>query len=238
MLEIRDLSVSFDGIRVVHDVSLDVNAGEIVSIIGANGAGKTTILNAVSGIVRPDGGGISFNGEPIGGLPAHKIVARGVVQVPEGRMIFGTLSVEENLMVAAHQSGAFLLRSRPRPNIEKLFPALHGRFQRAASSLSGGEAQMLALARGLEAHPRLLLLDEPSLGLSPKVTERVFDLIRRLREDGLTILLVEQNVGRALAMSDRGYVLQGGRIVLRGPASKLTENDLLVSTYLGPSAAP
>ncbi len=237
MLEVRNLSVSHGGIRAVEDVSLDVNAGEIVSITGANGAGKTTILNAVSGIVRPARGEILFEGEAIGGRPTHEIVGRGIVQVPEGRMIFGTLSVQENLELAAHRRGAFILRRQPRPKLEKLFPVLVDRLELPASSLSGGEAQMLALARGLESEPRMLLLDEPSLGLSPKAAEQVFDLIRRLREEGLTILLVEQNVRQTLALSDRGYVLESGRIVLQGTAGELLKSEFLVSTYLGVTAA-
>ena len=178
MLEVRRLSISYGGLRAVDGVSLEVRPGEIVSIIGMNGAGKTSILNAISGIVPPESGDILFEGESIGGLPAHAVVARGIVQVPEGRLIFGTLSVEENLRVAAHQHGGFVLRRRARPNLRRLFPALADKLDRPAASLSGGEAQMLALARGLEAEPRLLLLDEPSLGLSPKLSAGVFDLIR------------------------------------------------------------
>ena len=233
MLEVRGLAVSYGGLRAVDEVSLEVRPGEIVSIIGMNGAGKTSILNAISGIVRPDRGEILFQGESIGGLPAHAVVARGIVQVPEGRMIFGTLSVEENLGVAAHQRGGFVLRRRPRPDLRRLFPALADKLDRPAASLSGGEAQMLALARGLESEPRLLLLDEPSLGLSPKLSAGVFDLIRRLRDQGLTMLLVEQNVRRTLALADRACVLESGRITLQGPAAELMSDDRLVSNYLG-----
>ena len=233
MLEVRRLEVSYGGLRSVHGVSLEVRSGEIVSIIGANGAGKTSILNAVSGILSPDGGEILFEGEPIGGLPAHAVVARGIVQVPEGRLIFGTLSVEENLRVAAYQRGQFVLRRRDRSSLKRLFPALADKLDRPAASLSGGEAQMLALARGLESEPRLLLLDEPSLGLSPKLAEEVFELIRRLREQGLTMLLVEQNVRQTLALADRAYVLESGRITLQGAAAELMSDDRLVSNYLG-----
>ena len=233
MLDVRRLGVSYGGIRAVDEVSLEVRAGEIVSIIGANGAGKTSILNAISGIVSPDKGEILFEGEPIGGLPAHAVVARGIVQVPEGRMIFGTLSVEENLQVAAHQSGRFVLRRLSRSGLQRLFPALADKLDGLAAGLSGGEAQMLALARGLESRPRLLLLDEPSLGLSPKLAEEVFGLIRRLREQGLTILLVEQNVRRTMALADRAYVLESGRITLHGPAAELMSDERLVSNYLG-----
>ena len=238
MLEVRRLHVSYGGLRAVHGVSLEVRSGEIVSIIGPNGAGKTSILNAVSGIVAPETGEVLFEGEPIGGLPAHAVVARGIVQVPEGRLIFGTLSVEENLRVAAHRRGPFILRRRDRPELRRLFPALADKLDRPAASLSGGEAQMLALARGLEAEPRLLLLDEPSLGLSPKLAEEVFGLIRRLRDQGLTMLLVEQNVRQTLALADRAYVLESGRITLQGTASELLSDDRLVSNYLGVSAGP
>ena len=233
MLEVRGLGVSYGGVRAVDGVSLEVRRGEIVSIVGMNGAGKTSILNAVSGIVSPASGEIRFDGESIGGLPAHAVVARGIVQVPEGRMIFGTLSVEENLRVAAHRHGGFVLRRRARPNLRRLFPALADKLDRPAASLSGGEAQMLALARGLESEPRLLLLDEPSLGLSPKLAAEVFDLIRRLRSQGLTMLLVEQNVRRTLALADRAYVLESGRITLQGSAAELLSDERLVANYLG-----
>ena len=236
MLELRRLSVSYGGILAVDEASLEVRPGEIVSIIGANGAGKTSILNAVSGIVSPEKGEILFEGESIGGLPAHAVVARGIVQVPEGRMIFGTLSVEENLQVATHQRGRFVLRRRNRPSLRRLFPALADKLDNPAAGLSGGEAQMLALARGLESRPRMLLLDEPSLGLSPKLAEEVFGLICRLREQGITILLVEQNVRRTLALADRAYVLESGRITLHGSAVELMSDERLVSNYLGISA--
>ena len=236
MLEVCGLSVSYGGLRAVDGVSLEVRPGEIVSIIGMNGAGKTSILNAVSGILAPEGGEILFEGESIGGLPAYAVVARGIVQVPEGRLIFGTLSVEENLSVAAHQRSGFTLRRRDRPDLRRLFPALADRLEQPAAGLSGGEAQMLALARGLESGPRLLLLDEPSLGLSPKLSTEVFGLIRRLREQGITILLVEQNVRRTLALADRAYVLESGRITLHGSAAELMSDERLVSNYMGVSA--
>ena len=236
MLEVRRLGVSYGGLRAVDAVSLEVRPGEIVSIIGANGAGKTSILNAISGIVPPETGEILFEGESIGGLPSHAVVARGIVQVPEGRMIFGTLSVEENLQAAAHQSGRFVLRRHDRPSLQRLFPALVDKLDSPAAGLSGGEAQMLALARGLESRPRMLLLDEPSLGLSPKLAEEVFGLISRLREGGITILLVEQNVRRTMALADRAYVLESGRITLHGSAAELMSDERLVSNYLGVSA--
>ncbi|MDE0417603.1 MAG: ABC transporter ATP-binding protein [bacterium] len=236
VLEVRGLRVSYGGLRAVDGVSLEVRHGEIVSIIGMNGAGKSSILNAISGIVPPDEGEILFDGESIGGLATHAIVARGIVQVPEGRMIFGTLSVEENLRVGAHGRGGFLLRERTRADFGRLFPTLADKLDRPAAGLSGGEAQVLALARGLAAEPRVLLLDEPSLGLAPKLAADVFDLIQRLREQGLTILMVEQNVGRTLALADRAYVLESGRIALQGSASELLSDSRLVANYLGMSS--
>ena len=241
MLEVRRLILSYGGLRAVDGVSLEVRRGEIVSIVGMNGAGKTSILNAISGLLPPDEGEIRFEGESIGGLPAHAVVARGIVQVPEGRLIFGTLSVDENLEVGAHRRSPFVLRRHRRGNLRLLFPALADKLDRPAASLSGGEAQMLALARGLESEPRLLLLDEPSLGLSPKLSEEVFALIRRLRDRGLTMLLVEQNVRRTLEVADRAYVLESGRIALEGPAADLMSDHRLVSNYLGvspPSPSP
>ena len=236
MLEVDRLSVVYGGILAVDEVSLQVRPGEIVSIIGANGAGKTSILNAISGIRPPDSGEILFEGESIGGRPAHDIVARGIVQVPEGRKIFGTLSVKENLRVAAHQNDRFVLRHREHSNIRNMFPSLMNKLEQLGASLSGGEAQMLALARGLESKPRMLLLDEPSLGLSPKLTEEVFELIRRLHAQGLTMLLVEQNVRQTLALADRAYVLESGRITQHGPARELLSDKQLVYNYLGISA--
>ncbi len=236
MLEVERLTVAYGGILAVDEVSLEVRPGEIVSIIGANGAGKTSILNAISGICSPVSGKILFEGESIGGQPAHDIVAKGIVQVPEGRKIFGTLSVKENLRVAAHQKDRFVLRHREHANIRNMFPSLTDKLEQLGASLSGGEAQMLALARGLESKPRMLLLDEPSLGLSPKLTEEVFELIRRLHAQGLTMLLVEQNVRQTLALADRAYILESGRITQHGSARKLLSDKQLVYNYLGISA--
>ena len=233
MLEVRDLRVDYGRIRALHGVSLDVRKGEIVALIGANGAGKTSTMNAISGIVRAAGGDIRFEGESLAALPSHRIMRRGIVQVPEGRLIFAGLTIEENLRLAA---AAAHDRRREPAEIERvlaLFPMLKDRLKDRGSMLSGGQAQMLALARGLIAAPRLLLLDEPSLGLAPIAAIEVFDLISRLRGSGVTILLVEQNVRRALAIADRGYVLESGRITLDGDAKELLGHELLVSSYLG-----
>ena len=233
MLEVRDLRVNYGRIRALQGVSLDVAEGEIVALIGANGAGKSSTMNAISGVVRAAAGEIRLGGESLVGLPSHQVVRRGVVQVPEGRLIFAGLTIEENLRLAA---AAAHDRRRETEELERvlgLFPMLRDRLAERGSSLSGGQAQMLALARGLIAAPRLLLLDEPSLGLAPLAAREVFDLIPRLRESGVTILLVEQNVRQALTVADRGYVLEGGRVTLHGDASELLGDELLVSSYLG-----
>ena len=233
MLEVRDLRVNYGRIRALQGVSLDVAEGEIVALIGANGAGKSSTMNAISGVVRAAAGEIRLDGDSLVGLPSHRVVRRGVVQVPEGRLIFAGLTIEENLRLAA---AAAHDRRRETEELERvlgLFPMLRDRLTERGSSLSGGQAQMLALARGLIAAPRLLLLDEPSLGLAPLAAREVFDLIPRLRESGVTILLVEQNVRQALAVADRGYVLEGGRVTLDGDAGELLGDELLVSSYLG-----
>ena len=233
MLHVHGLHVAYGKIRAVQGISLEVGEGEIVVLIGTNGAGKSSTLNAICGIVRPDQGSVIYNGDEITVLPAHKIARRGLVQVPEGRLIFGALSLEENLRLGAYgvASGAGVAGDMER--VMRHFPGLQGRLSERASNLSGGQLQMLALARGLMARPRLLLLDEPSLGLAPLVVREVFRLIRTLRDEGITILLVEQNVRQALAVVDRGYVLESGRIILDGTARELLQNELLVNSYLG-----
>ena len=233
MLEVRDLVVDYGRIRALHGVSLDVAEGEIVALIGANGAGKSSTMNAVSGVVRASFGEIRLEGEELVGHPAHRIFRRGVVQVPEGRLIFAGLTIEENLRLAAAAAHDRREEGEELERVLDLFPMLRQRLKDRGSSLSGGQAQMLALARGLIAAPRLLLLDEPSLGLAPLAAREVFDLIPRLRESGITILLVEQNVRQALAVADRGYVLEGGRIALDGDAKELLGHELLVNSYLG-----
>lgn len=234
MLEVRGLAVSYGNIRAVQGIDLDVAEGEIVALIGANGAGKSSTLRAVSGIEKPVAGSIRFDGREIAGRPPHEIIAAGISQVPEGRQIFGSLSVRENLRL-----GAFL---RPGGEIADataeataLFPILQDRLDAPGSELSGGQAQMLALARGVIARPRLLLLDEPTLGLAPKTAGEIFATIRRLRADGLTIVLVEQNLRQALEIADRAYVLESGRIALDGTAAELKGNRHLHAAYLGVS---
>ena len=233
MLEIHDLHLSYGKVRAVQGVSLEVAEGEIVALIGANGAGKSSTMHAVCGIERPSSGHIHFLGHAITRMPPHRIMRRGIVQVPEGRLIFGGLTVAQNLRLGAHNVAG---RAKTEADIERVlesFPMLRERLDEPGAALSGGQAQMLALARGLMARPKLLILDEPSLGLAPIAALDVFALIPRLRDSGVTILLVEQNVRQALAIADRGYVLESGRIILDGKAAELAEHELLVSAYLG-----
>lgn len=235
-LTVSGLSVGYGAVAVLHDISLEIRPGEIVTIVGANGAGKTTLLKALSGVLRPFGGLIALDGEEIGGRPSYWVARRGVVLVPEGRGIFGDQSVRDNLLL-----GALARREARDPSsvgldmehVLGLFPALRGRLEGLAGGLSGGQQQMLALARGLLARPRVLLLDEPSLGLSPILVRQIFDVIGRLRAEGITILLVEQMAAQALALADRAYVLEGGRITLEGPAASVREDPAVMHAYLG-----
>ena len=233
MLEVRDLQVSYGKVRAVQGVTLDVEEGEIVALIGANGAGKSSTMHAVCGIERPAGGQIRFLDQPITRLPPHRIMRRGIVQVPEGRLIFGGLTIAQNLRLGAYNVAGHARAEADIDRVLAFFPMLRDRLDERGAALSGGQAQMLALARGLMARPKLLMLDEPSLGLAPIAAQEVFALIPRLRDAGVTILLVEQNVRQALAIADRGYVLESGRIILDGKAAELAEHELLVSAYLG-----
>ena len=233
MLHISKLDLRYGEIQAVESVDIEINLGEIVSITGANGAGKSSVLNAISGIHCPSGGEILFEGENIAGLKPHAVVRKGIVQVPEGRQLFATLSVRENLLAGCHTNSDFVLNRNIPEQILSQFPVLRDRLDSLGSSLSGGQAQMLALARGLMNSPKLLLLDEPTLGLAPIAVSEVFKLISRLRDQGLTILLVEQNVRQALAISDRAYVLESGRTVMEGTGQALLNDDRLVQAYLG-----
>jgi branched-chain amino acid transport system ATP-binding protein len=236
MLEVAGLSSGYGGPAVLKDVSLRVDAGEIVTVIGTNGAGKTTLLNTLAGLLRPLGGTVRLDGEPIGGRPTEKIVRAGLSLVPEGRQVIAPLSVEENLRVGAYGrkggGSADTLAA-----IYDRFPRLKERRRQPAGLLSGGEQQMLAIGRALMAGPRVLLLDEPSMGLAPLIVSEIFVLLRDLNRQGLTVLLVEQNARKALALAKRGYVLEGGRIVLEGPAEQLAKSPAIVDAYLGPSTA-
>ncbi|MFS9364620.1 ABC transporter ATP-binding protein [Streptococcus oralis subsp. tigurinus] len=233
MLKVENLSVHYGMIQAVRDVSFEVNEGEVVSLIGANGAGKTTILRTLSGLVRPSAGKIQFLGKEIQKLPAQKIVAGGLSQVPEGRHVFPGLTVMENL-----QMGAFLKKDREenQANLKKVFsrfPRLEERKNQDAATLSGGEQQMLAMGRALMSTPKLLLLDEPSMGLAPIFIQEIFDIIQDIQKQGTTVLLIEQNANKALAISDRGYVLETGKIVLSGTGKELASSEEVRKAYLG-----
>lgn len=233
MLKVENLSVHYGMIQAVRDVSFEVNEGEVVSLIGANGAGKTTILRTLSGLVRPSAGKIQFLGKEIQKLPAQKIVAGGLSQVPEGRHVFPGLTVMENL-----EMGAFLKKNREenQANLKKVFsrfPRLEERKNQDAATLSGGEQQMLAMGCALMSTPKLLLLDEPSMGLAPIFIQEIFDIIQDIQKQGTTVLLIEQNANKALAISDRGYVLETGKIVLSGTGKELASSEEVRKAYLG-----
>lgn len=233
MLEISRLDVYYGVIRALHSISLNVGKGEIVTLIGANGAGKSTTLRTVSGLLRPLGGEIMFEGKDITDTPPHRRVELGIVQVPEGRRVFPLMSVGENLDL-----GAYTRKDKAgiRQDLERvfaLFPILAERRKQAAGTLSGGQQQMLAIGRALMARPRLLLMDEPSLGLAPLIVRDIFHVIAEIRSQGVTVLLVEQNAHMALSIADRGYVLETGRIILSGPAKELLANEDVKKAYLG-----
>jgi len=233
ILEIEDLHTYYGSIHALKGITLSVNEGEIVTLIGANGAGKTTTLNSISGIVRPRTGHVRVAGEDVTHAPPHQIVKRGVVQVPEGRRMFARLTVDENLKMGAY---TVLDANDVRAGIERsytMFPRLKERHNQVAGTLSGGEQQMLAMARGLMSEPRILLLDEPSMGLAPVLVDSIFETIRQLHATGTTILLVEQNARMALQIADRGYVIETGAIVLSDRADSLRENPNVQKSYLG-----
>ena len=233
LLEIRDLHVHYGAVHALHGVSLDVNPGEIVTLIGSNGAGKSTTLRAISGLVRPSQGTITFDGRPIGGMPAHAIVGLGIAQSPEGRGVFSNLTVLENLMVGAYTRSDAAEVKVDLERVFTLFPRLRERERQIAGTLSGGEQQMLAIGRALLARPRLLLLDEPSLGLAPQVVRTIFAILGEINARGTTILLVEQNAHMALRAAHRGYVIEVGRIALSGEAKALAASDEVRKAYLG-----
>ena len=234
MLELQDLHLSYGGIRALKGVSIQVGEGEIVSLIGANGAGKSTTLRAISGLERAQSGKILYNGEDITGKPSKYMVQKGLILVPEGRLIFPDMTVLENLKI-----GAYLRRDRDVEadirHVYKLFPRLKERAWQMAGTLSGGEQQMLAVGRALMSKPKLLMMDEPSLGLAPLVVKDIFSIIRTIRDSGVTVLLIEQNANAALKIADRGYVLETGRITLEGSGKELLSDPAVRSAYLGKS---
>jgi branched-chain amino acid transport system ATP-binding protein len=232
LLEVEGLTVQYGAIRAVGDVSFRVGEGELVALIGSNGAGKSSTLRAIAGLIPAAGGEVRLAGESLRQVPAHELPRRGLVLVPEGRRVFGEMSVLDNLYLGAYtRSSAEIAEGLER--VHALFPILGERSRQAAGTLSGGEQQMLAIGRGLMARPKVLLLDEPSLGLAPAIVRELFDLLRRLHRDGVTILLVEQNARMALEVADRAYVLQTGRIVTSGPAAELANSDEVRRRYLG-----
>ncbi|RKL63579.1 ABC transporter ATP-binding protein [Thermoanaerobacteraceae bacterium SP2] len=237
LLSVKNLSVSYGGIKAVSDLNLEINKGEIVTIIGANGAGKTSTIHAISGVVAGVQGEIIFNGRNIIKEKCYARVKLGIVEVPEGRHIFPKMSVLDNLLM-----GAYLYKDKENidmllERIYKYFPILEKRKKQNAGTLSGGEQQMLAIGRALMSRPQLLLLDEPSLGLAPIMIDKIYEIIDLIHSEGTTILLVEQNAHQALAVSDRGYVLQNGKVVLSGPAYELANNEMVKKVYLGADVA-
>ncbi|MBI3158564.1 MAG: ABC transporter ATP-binding protein [Chloroflexi bacterium] len=233
MLEVRDIHTYYGNIHALKGVTLEVNQGEIVTLIGANGAGKTTTLRTISGLLHPRQGSISLDGEDITACPAHELVYRGIAMVPEGRGVFAKMSVQENLEMGAYHRSDRPGISADMERVFTLFPRLRERRRQVAGTLSGGEQQMLATGRALMSKPRLLLMDEPSMGLAPILVEGIFDTIQAINKEGTTVLLVEQNALMALSIASRGYVLQTGQIVLTDQAEKLKKNEMVQKAYLG-----
>ena len=233
MLKVENIEVRYSGVPVIHDVSLQVNEGELISVIGSNGSGKTTLLKTISGALHPTKGSIKFENGDISRSPTVDIVRKGITYVPEERRIFGPLSVEENLRLGAYILNDKEALEKSLGYVFRLFPILKARRNQKGGTLSGGEQQMLAIGRGLMASPKLLMLDEPSLGLMPKLVDEMLEAVAKLKSEGLTILLVEQNVREALELADRGYVLQTGRTVHKGTGEELLETDIVKKAFLG-----
>ena len=233
MLEVKDLEVYYGVIQAIKGISFHVDKGEIIALIGANGAGKTTTLHTVTGLISPKNGHVLFEGKDITKIPAHKIVSMGMAHVPEGRRVFAELSVYENLKMGAYTRKVKNEIEESLKNVYKRFPRLEERKNQMAGTLSGGEQQMLAMGRALMSKPKIILMDEPSMGLSPIMVNEIFDIIRSVSESGTTVLLVEQNAKKALSIADRAYVLETGKIVLEGKAKDLLEDDSIKKAYLG-----
>lgn len=233
MLEIKDLEVYYGMIQAVKGISLEVNQGEVIALIGANGAGKTTTLHTITGLLSPKKGSVIFEGKDITKIPAHKIVSMGMAHVPEGRRVFANLTVYQNLKLGAYTRKDSKEIDETLEMIYKRFPRLEERKNQIAGTLSGGEQQMLAMGRALMSHPKIILMDEPSMGLSPIFVNEIFNIVKEISASGTTVLLVEQNAKKALSIADRGYVLETGKIVLEGKASDLLNNDSVKKAYLG-----
>ena len=233
MLEVRDLQVYYGMIHAIKGISFDVNQGEVIALIGANGAGKTTTLHTITGLLAPKSGSVLFEGKDITKVPAHKIVSMGMAHVPEGRRVFAELSVYENLKMGAYTRKDKKEIEESLANVYKRFPRLEERKNQMAGTLSGGEQQMLAMGRALMSKPKIILMDEPSMGLSPIFVNEIFDIIRAVSESGTTVLLVEQNAKKALSISDRAYVLETGTITMSGKAKDLLEDEAVKRAYLG-----
>jgi branched-chain amino acid transport system ATP-binding protein len=233
LLDIKNINCFYGDVQVIYDVSMHIEEGEVISLIGANGAGKSTMLKTISGLLRPSSGEIFFQNQPIHTLRPEKIVERGIIQVPEGRRLFSLMSVKENLDVGAHNTRAYPHKEETLKDVYKLLPRLEEREKQQAITLSGGEQQMVAIGRGMMAKPKLLMLDEPSLGLAPVLIHEIFQTIRKIADQGTTVLLVEQDVQHSLSLSNRGYVLEHGRIVMEGTGKELLENPGIREAYLG-----
>ena len=233
MLEVSNLDVFYGKSQALRGVSLRVDDGEIVALVGANGAGKTTLLNTISGLLRPSAGSVEFLGQRIDRMAPHKIMGLGICQIPEGRRLFTDMTVQDNLEMGAYTSQAWKRRKETLEEVYQIFPVLKDRRKQSAKKLSGGEGQMVAIGRGLMSNPRLCMFDEPSYGLAPRLLSGVLETIRHLREEGITIFLVEQNVRQTLGTADRAYVLENGQVVLEGTGKDLLQNDLVRKAYLG-----
>ncbi len=233
MLKVESLSAHYGGIHALQGISLEVPPGKVVSLIGANGAGKSTTLKAIVGLVKPSGGSVSWNGERLTGLPTKDVVARGVCLVPEGRHVFPNLTVDENLTLGAYSRSDKAGITADREKVFGLFPRLKDRWKQKAGTLSGGEQQMLAVGRALMTRPKILMMDEPSLGLAPLVVKMIFGIVKTIHDEGVTVLLIEQNAKAALEISDYGYVLETGRITFHGPGRDLLKDDRVRRAYLG-----
>ena len=233
MLEVKDIEVYYGMIQALKGISFEVNEGEVIALIGANGAGKTTTLHTITGLLSPKKGSVLFEGQDITKVPAHKIVSLGMAHVPEGRRVFAELSVYQNLKMGAYTRKDKDEIAKTLEMVYKRFPRLEERKNQLAGTLSGGEQQMLAMGRALMSHPKIIVMDEPSMGLSPILVNEIFDIIQEINKDGVTVLLVEQNAKKALSIADRAYVLETGKIVLEGDAKELMNDDSIKKAYLG-----